>query len=358
MINENNKFVPHLVLVEHYNKCNLRCPFCARTYMDEPEKKLDIDLATKIFEDLGTWIKKCRFDLTPIAEPFLNDLLFEYVKLIDKNISAPYIMAFTNGIPLLKKPSLIFDFYNAGGHQIVIDIYTPFLYKPIMDMVSNILQRLEKIGVHTIIYYDNKNYSVDFYTGEKTKKVLLYSHKGSKKYLVINQPYLVEARGKGVCRKFHNMAGHIPPNVAGVDYKTKPFRYCMRPYRELVIDYFGCVRLCCLCVWNDIVLGKYPEDGSLEEIWNNDLMWVYRWFLRHAKVKRVLPPCRECSYHGSFRPIEGVSKPDFINVDDLNEVYKYIESTQKKYLKYKHRLYFNCPWKRDSYKILTLDKFI
>jgi len=350
-----NKFTPFTLILEHYNQCNLRCPYCARTYTPEPERKLSLDLAEKIFSDLGSWVDKIRVDLTPLGEPFLNDLLFDYIRIADEQIEHPYIMVFTNGIPIIMEPDLAVKFFEAGGHQLMIDLYHPEVYEMLLVKLPSIQKQLEKVDVEVYLYRDDTRYCYTL-DGEKVKHIYIYKHKGSKKYFFVNISYEVEVKGKGVVRKFHNMGGHIPPGVKGVDYRVKPYKFCLRPFRELVIDYYGCVRLCCQAFWNDIVLGKFPEDGSLEAIWNNNLMWLYRWFLRHAPVKRVLPLCCNCSYHGSFKPHEKIDKPDFIDVSNLDEVIKYIESTQVKYNKYKHKYYFDCPWKRP--KVLTLNKFL
>ena len=339
------KFKPHTIILEHCNVCNLKCEFCCRAYTPEESRFLDLQLAERIFADLGTWIDKVRVDLSPVGEPFLNPYLFDYIKLALKYIHKPYIMAFTNGIPLMRNPELVVKFFESGGHQLVIDIYKPELDEFASILVERVKKRLEALDVEIYYYRDDKGCVYDL-EGRQVHKFSLYHYK-SGRYLLINRVYEVEAKGRGRVRIFHNYAGKIPLGISGVDYRLKPTKYCMRPYRELVIDYNGCVRLCCLCVWNDIILGKFPEDGSLEEIWNNEIAWLYRYFLRVSKVKRVLSPCNLCSYHGGFIPVERVSKPDFINVDNLEEVVKYVQQHQKRYIKYKHPYLFNPPeWRR------------
>ena len=327
------RLTPHVLIVEHYNQCNLRCRFCARTYTPEPERKMDVELFRAIVDDVATWVKRIRVDLTPIGEPFMNDLLFEYVKLASERIPKPYILVFSNGVLLARRPELMVEFFECGGHQLVIDIYVPELLPIVLDRVEGIRKRLESLGVEVYQYRDDVG-CID--EEGKVHRIHLYWHKGSKRYLIVNHACSVETQGRGRVRRFHNMGGHLPPGIPGIDYHVDVHRHCMRPHRELVVDYHGCVRLCCQCIWNDIVAGKFPDDGSLADIWNNELMWVYRWFLRHAKAKRVLPPCSRCSYHGSFRPVEKVPKPDFIDVTDLAAVLRFIEDWQSRYVQYKH----------------------
>ena len=351
-----NKFKPTALILEHYNRCNLRCPFCARTYTPESEeKKMSLDLAEKVISDIGAWVDKIRVHLTPLGELFLNDLLFGYIKFAVEQIKHPYIVTCSNGIPIIMNPELGVKFFEVGGHQLIIDLYHVEIHEMLMVKLPKLEKQLDKLDVEVYLYRDDTGccYTLD---GEKVGRFYLYYHKGSKKYFIINVCYDVEAKGKGGIRKFHNMGGHLPPGIKGIDYKPKPYKFCLRPFREITVDYYGCVRLCCQSFWNDIVLGKFPEDGSLEEIWNNDLMWVYRWFLRHAPIKRVLPPCRDCTYHGSFRPHEKIEKPDFVDVSNLEEVIRYVESTQVKYNKYKHKYYFECPWKKT--KIISLSEYL
>jgi len=307
--------------------CNRACPWCGiRTlHKDVEPKYMSKTLAEKAAMDISEWTKKIRLDFSSFGEPLLNKHLYDIISIFHNSIDNPWITVYTNGT--LVDYDTIEEFFRSGGNLLNIDPYDIKTYNKILDIINRHRSDIEKMGVR-IVFYDSKTNNFRFYDHHgKKKKFLMISD-------TVNEP-------EGV-RGFHNMADNVDVRLVKklgvkIDLTPKPHKYCTRPFRELVMKADGVVCLCCYDWKNDCVIAKYPEDGSIEEIWYSPAMMAIRSILRYH---RTIPPCNRCSYHGGFR-IGLEPKIDFDGPEEFllrhQEKYKHLKLPGAKEWKTKRR---------------------
>jgi hypothetical protein len=91
---------------------------------------------------------------------------------------------------------------------------------------------------------------------------------------------------------------------------TAPQRHCARTHRHLITQYDGRVPLCCgidNLVENALFVGDLNTQ-SIEEIWNCEELYKYRWFLQHAR--RELPWCSTCNHRMAYSHVVRFVTPD------------------------------------------------
>jgi len=93
--------------------------------------------------------------------------------------------------------------------------------------------------------------------------------------------------------KLQNRIGLIP-NLK-INKKLPLNKVCVRPFRMMLIDYTGNAILCCNDYFGKIKFGNI-KDKTLLEMWNNELLNLYRLHLQNGK--RDLPPCDKCDFDG------------------------------------------------------------
>ena len=61
----------------------------------------------------------------------------------------------------------------------------------------------------------------------------------------------------------------------------------------------GRVPICCLDWKHELIIGKFSEDGSLQDIWEGDVFESVRNLI--LDKKRIMRPCYKCNFNGGFR---------------------------------------------------------
>lgn len=293
--------------------CNLRCIWCGIRGIPKDTKPIYMkkDLAYKISEDVGEWLNKVRIDFGLFGEPFLHKHFNEIVSYFSNNIENPWIIVYSNG--LLLDTDKLLEYYRCGGNLMVLDPYSDVMNKKLMSLIDSCKEELNKMNVK-IIYYDSKKHNFRHHD----------HHGKNKRFLLINDTLKQnEERGN---RTWHTMGGNVDVKLVRkygiyIDLELKPNKYCTHPFRDLPLKGDGTVVICCNDWKSDCVIAKYPEDGSLEEIWYSDAFMAVRSILRY---RRTIPPCDKCSYHGGFR-IGLEPKIEFPDPE------RFLEKHQKKY---------------------------
>ena len=89
---------------------------------------------------------------------------------------------------------------------------------------------------------------------------------------------------------------------------TKPLeKKCVKMFREIVIQYNGVIPVCCFDYRREFVMAKFPEDGTLEQIWESKPYVMARHLLYNKQ--RFMAPCYKCDFNGGFR--QGFLKDPF-----------------------------------------------
>jgi MoaA/NifB/PqqE/SkfB family radical SAM enzyme len=309
---------PHNIQIELVEGCNRMCLFCGiqglwKNKKDRKIKFMESEVAIKIAQDLGAWFDKKRIEFAMHGEPTLHPYLISILHFYRYFCKRSQIQMTTNGIILLKegKP-LIKDLFNAGLNILLVDTYTK--RNELIELCSGL------DGIITMDYYNPDAINPYYYNNYKLKTILLIES-------------LDKVDGKKQQRKILNHAGNGDiENLKrlGIKPLLKPLnKKCSRPFREITVHYDGTVPMCCLDWKHECIMGKFPEDGSLEEIWNSNPFQYARHLLYNKK--RVFRPCYRCDYNGGFR-LGFLEKQD----SDIKNSCIQMEKHYKEYDKYKH----------------------
>jgi len=268
--------------------CTRRCIWCGLRSVPENIEPIYLkrEFAYKISEEIGEWLEKVRIDFGIFGEPFLNRHFIDIVSYFHNNIINPWIVVYTNG-DLLDMDTIL-EYFKSGGNLLVLDPYERSGYNKFVKLIEKNRDELEKLKVN-IVFYDSVKHNFRH-----------HDHLGkNKRFLLINDT-LNYPRGN---RTWHTMGGNVDVELVKkygiyMDLELKPNKYCTHPFRDLPLKADGTVVICCNDWRSECIIAKYPEDGSLEEIWYSDAFMAVRAVLRY---RRSIPPCKWCSYHGGFR---------------------------------------------------------
>lgn len=283
---------PGTLKVEFSRGCNLACKFCPisadpAAYADHTF--LEPALLQAFLRDYATFQPAPRVELTLRGEPTLNPACEELLGLLRQHLPRAQVSMFTNGVRILKDPSLAVRLLEAGVNILNIDCYNKTYDR------FEALARAAAAERPWITVADFRAFSA------------YQRHPNGHAIKVINLvPDLADARKLVQVRVVHNMAGYSDPagmlSRFGVAPLVQPLQSkCARPFREFVLYHDGTVPLCCHD-WGPVaasVLGHFPTQ-SVHDIWYGP---AHRAVLAklHAADRAALSPCDRCDYRGGFR---------------------------------------------------------
>lgn len=281
------KSFPYVVKVELVEGCNRSCDFCAintlwQTKADKVIKTMPMDLVKAVAEDLKGWLGKRRIEFSLRGEPTMHPNVMEAVSIFRENNHENQLLMYSNGILLRKKgPKFIKGLFSAGINIMILDTY---------DHREECLSVVQESGIPFVDYYKNRSFNP------------YYNHEPGTRMIVVMDD-IGKRNGDRVTRILTNLAGNIPPVAAhkyGVDILAAPLKkMCGRPFKEFVIHQNGVIPICCVDWRDELVLGKFPEDGSLTDIWFSEVFNIFRFRLRNKN--REFLPCFACNFSGGFR---------------------------------------------------------
>ena len=122
---------------------------------------------------------------------------------------------------------------------------------------------------------------------------------------------------------------------------------CVKMFREIVIQYNGVIPVCCFDYRREFVMAKFPEDGTLEQIWESKPYVMARHLFYNKK--RFMAPCYKCDFKGGFR--QGFLKDPFNKAPTDKMIKAWLLQHRMKYEQYidpdvKDPLFYK-PIKRD-----------
>ena len=258
---------------------------------------MDIDMLEEIAKQIGSWLVKKRIEIVARGEALLHPKIFTALKLLRKHAPLCQFQISTNGIKFknLEDPvDYVRRLYDAGLNILVVDDYDN---TALLTALGH--QAHKEFGVQYSNYYSDK--SINPYT--------YHSHK-IKAYVLVPDIGTLSEKTR-TTRKLHNVAGNVDwakTQKLGMFPITKPLEMkCVKPFREIVIQYNGVIPLCCNDYRRELVLAKFPEDGTLEEIWESKPFIMVRHLLFNKR--RFMAPCYKCDFNGGFR--QGFLKDPF-----------------------------------------------
>ena len=276
---------PFTVKIEPVRGCTQRCPFCAYSNMpwqDEPFRFMEMDLFKKIVNDLAGWAPKHRMEFAERGEPTMHPQILQFLAYARLALPKVQLTITTNGDRLQNKrqefEEWVSEAFEHGANFIMIDCYWQERY-----------EQMQLLFPEASDFFDNGIHPYK-YVGPKHKEIILVN----------------AAPGMdNIIRFYQNQGGNVDVVKArsvGYDIPDvgKPLeKMCVRPFRELVIHYDGTIPICCNDWREETPIAKFPNDGSLEKIWDE---WVDVFRYRLLKKDRAtIPTCAKCSERAGFR---------------------------------------------------------
>lgn len=279
--------LPNTAGIEIVEGCNLMCKFCGIWGIwKEPKhrkiKFMENEFAVELSKEFGKWFDKKRIEICAHGEPTLHPNLHDIVASFRKYCKNVQLQVTTNGLIVLQegKP-YIEELFKAGLNFLLVDTYTKR---------QQILQLLRRSSTKVYDYYDKDAPNVYHYNSNKIKSIIVMED-------------LKKVSGRKVTRVMFNMAGNSNPRFLrelGAKVKILPLKKtCSRLFREIVVHYDGTVPLCCVDWKHEFIVGQWPRDGHLWEIWNSRIFDIMRVVLQSKD--RTWRPCYKCDYGGGFR---------------------------------------------------------
>lgn len=246
----------------------------------------------------------------------LNRKAPEIIRAIRHNFNKAQIMSYSNMDPLLtheKKfnADKIFNLFQNGLNILVADFYGEKFDMSWSEFIDGLKQAMHDFGIPVFDLYKDK--------------VKPWSYRSN----TIAQIIAIDnTADRDILRTMNNQAGNTDPNLIQITGqkvgKLPKLTRCHQPFREMSIKHDGAIALCCMDWSREHIMGKFPEDGPLKQIWNNHHFNLVRNLLFN-KRRDLLSPCDRCNYHGYKLGL--INKPAE-EVEDLEQASQDVEFIQ------------------------------
>lgn len=258
------------ISVEFGSKCNRHCSFCPNYKSSRPNEFMPEELLDKIFNELAAIKYKGRITTYNYNEPLLDKRLHRLVKKYSSMSKTFCFMVATNG-DLLRNKDDVKVLFDSGVRQLQINVYSS------MERFLELQQWAKELQLET------------------TGSVYTYAPDGTKILSIANK-FNVDTRSGEFPDGYQiqNRSGNIP--WAKSVTRRSLDKMCVRPFRMLNINWRGDAILCCNDYHGVTNFGNVASK-SLVEIWNDDILNVFRFFLQN-KQRTALPLCNVCDYNG------------------------------------------------------------
>jgi len=314
--------LPNNIQVELVEGCNRMCAFCG-IYSIWKEKQdrivhfMDFDLAKQVAAGLSSWkgFEKKRIEFAMHGEPTLHPKHTDIITVFRKSLPYAQLQFTTNGILLHQWGSdYVKKLFQSGVNILVVDTYSNR---------EEINKALVGSGIRISSYYGDGSVNPYHYHGPDLQVIVVMDDLGKRS-------------GSRAARKILNHAGNSNQKVLlrlGIPPINAPLtKKCSRPFREITIHYDGTVPICCTDWRHECLLGKFPDSGSFQDIWNSDGFQSARALLGNG-LREGIVPCARCDYNGGFR-LGLLPKPPRISEQDALD---HINSYAARFKKYRHK---------------------
>jgi len=139
----NKKLLPEFIELETSTFCNRRCPWCPNSIYKRGSKQKHINkkLFLKIIKDLKNIDYKGSLALHNYNEPLLDRYLYDWIKIIRKELPKVKIIIFTNGDFLTK--TICNKLLNSGVSTLYISVHDTIKSKDYENSLHKFLNKLK-----------------------------------------------------------------------------------------------------------------------------------------------------------------------------------------------------------------------
>ncbi len=226
------------ILIETYGYCNRKCRFCFNNdyFPNREQGIMPTDIWEGIIEELSSMNFAGRISPHFYGEPLLDKRLPEFISFAREKCPSAEILFASNGDLLTEE--ILCELVKMGLDSVLVTNYDDF-EKP------NLVELSRKYPAH--VRYRN------------SKDMWIFNRAGAQ---------MVERSG---------------------NFRAVP---CLRPSRQLVINWKGNIVLCCNDYYEKHVFGNVKDD-SIQEVWYNDKFSEFRKILRQGDRAKI-DICENC----------------------------------------------------------------
>jgi len=285
---------PFNVTLELTRGCNLNCPFCAVSAIQEKQDKgyefMKKETLVKALTDVRALGWNCRVGFAMRGEPTMHPDYVGMMAATRECLPKANITMLTNAGGLLRKPGPVVNvtaLFDAGVSVLGLDDYEN------VKFVEKVIAAIEEKGKlrsgvkHPLgfTYYD---YPRDI-RGNPHKR-----RRPGTRTLVKIRDLASQAADKKIGNhgKVFNYAG-----LAFAPDDSMAGKRCHHPFRQIAIHWDGNVPLCCN-TWDSPYFVGNTNETNIGELWQGDAMGAAREKL--IRGERDFTPCRGCN-HRSYR---------------------------------------------------------
>lgn len=304
---------PHDVQIEPTNRCNQKCLMCARNSgLDVPVGDMSLETFKKIIDRLPT-IRNLL--LNGLGEPLLNQGLSEMIKFAS---SRGITVSINSNCALIDEP-LAKKLVDSGLRlvKISMDSPDPKVYQtirgasiePVIKGVEALVKARKEKGAafpelwfNSIIMKQNHKELIDILKLGESLEIDFVRFKPVNVFdLEQNKSLMIEPEElKKVIQETTRLARNlrIKHNLLqllkdfDIYYRPKEKMPCYSPWRELYIQHYGGIRLCCEFYSKKYDMGNILEE-DFKQIWNSAKMRKIR--KEFKKGNTYFPVCRNCN---------------------------------------------------------------
>ncbi len=263
------------IAIETNARCTRTCWFCPVKYNKRPNEFMDIKLIENLAQQLKDIDYKGRVEFFMYNEPMLDDRLLDIILMYRSLLPRACLMVSTNA-DLVKDYTQFQALYDAGVNQLQVNIYSNV---PRWREVGRMLEKTTAISVNNVYSYitaKRQEYSLEQKYDKKISP---------------NSPKIGRF-------ELSNRSGLIPSLPA---LKEPLKKMCVRPFRQMQVNWKGEVVLCCNDHLAQVVCGDV-NITPLTHIWEySKILRKYRQKLLRNK-RKGLKLCAPCSFNGGAYP--------------------------------------------------------
>jgi hypothetical protein len=294
------------ISIETGAKCNRSCAFCPVSHAPREDEWMPEETFQKILNDLVLLDYRQRVVLHSYNEPVRDERLERFVREIRTALPRVCIMFNTNG-DYFKSADDISKYFLAGLNQMQINVYSS------LDGCGD-EEKIKHGAVKAQARYEKLCEWVAS-IGWLTPGLSIYQHIGASRSTcevvpkwgfqpTVNHDNRMPQRIHKISTRHHiaNRAGNIPDFLPALSSPLQ--KSCVRPFREMVINWRGDSILCCNAYsktgvqdGSDASSGNVM-DRSLEELFNDERYHAYRVKLQ-AKDRNIYL-CDGCDFGGGM----------------------------------------------------------
>lgn len=315
--------LPSAAAIEVTNLCNFNCVICSRRYSERPLGTMNMQLFTKIVEQIKHSTRFMWLHL--LGEPLLNPEIFEMIAFCKKNKLKVGLS--TNAMLLSQDKSekllnsgldsciLAFDGVNKETYE---KVRVGGVYEQVEENIINFLALKKKMKackpwtvIQTVEINLTQNELDDF--------------KNKWRYANVNEILI---------RKYSTSAGQIGDKdiVAQPKHRYLSEQKTNRPpcfllWNSAVIFWNGEVSVCCHdCVNGKLVFGDLKKE-SLKDIWNSPKIVALR---RQHVLRQFSSICQDCLEYPLFEP--SVSCFIKLGINRIIKKIKFLGNKEKRFI--------------------------